>query len=126
MADVLSILSTAYKTTVPVTAGKYVAVEPDAYKGSWTGKYADGKKFEINVSQVSGFRAQVQYKSGGTVKYQQVLIKDNTFRVGDTKFTLNAAGYGDTYANTATIKNVVTDAATGSTYLDTATASRDA
>lgn len=118
MADVLSILSTAYKTTVPTTAGKYVAVDADAYKGSWTGKYANGKKFEISISQVDGFRAQVKYQSEGTVKYQQVLIKDSSFRVGDTKFQLTAD-------NKATIKNVVTDAATGGTYLDTAYATRD-
>lgn len=119
MADVLSILSTAYKTTVPTTSSKYVAVDAEAYKGSWQGKYANGKSFDVNISQVSGFRAQVKYQSEGTVKYQQVLIKDNSFRVGDTKFTLT----GD---NKATIKNVVTDAATGSTYLDTAFATRDA
>ncbi|MCX7319305.1 MAG: hypothetical protein NT113_07345 [Hyphomicrobiales bacterium] len=117
MADALSILATAYKTTVPTTSGKYVAVDAEAYQGSWTGKYANGKKFEVAVSQVNGFRAQVKYQSEGTVKYQQVLIKDNTFRVGDTKFQLT----GD---NKATIKNVVTDAATGSTYLDTAFATR--
>ena len=118
MADALSILATAYKTTTPVTAGKYVAVDADAYKGSWKGTYANGKKFEVSISQVEGFRAQVKYQSEGTVKYQQVLIKDNAFRVGDTKFQMTAN-------NKATIKNVVTDAATGSTYLDTAYAARD-
>lgn len=119
MADVFGILSSAYKTATPPTAGKYVAVDPDAYNGSWGGKYANGKSFQISISQVSGFRAQVKYASEGTVKYQQVLIKDNTFRVGDTKFTLNGN-------NKATIKNVVTDPATGGTYLDTAYAKRDA
>ena len=118
MADPLSILATAYKTTTPTTAGKYVAVDADAYKGSWEGKYANGKKFEISISQVEGFRAQVKYQSEGTVKFQQVLIKDNSFRVGDTKFQM-------TGKNKATIKNVVTDAATGGTYLDTAFATRD-
>lgn len=117
MADVLSILSTAYKTTTPTTSGKYVAVDPDLYKGSWNGTYANGKKFTVNVSQVDGFRAQVKYQSEGTVKYQQVLIKDSQFRVGDTKFYLTAD-------NKATIKNVVTDPVTGSTYLDTAYATR--
>jgi hypothetical protein len=117
MADALGILAAAYKTTTPVTAGKYVPVDADAYKGSWQGKYANGKKFEVAISQVDGFRAQVKYQSEGTVKFQQVLIKDNSFRVGDTKFFL-------TGNNKATIKNVVTDAATGSTYLDTAYATR--
>lgn len=118
MADALSILATAYKTNTPITAGKYVAVDADAYKGKWEGTYANGKKFEINISQVNGFRAQVQYKSEGTVKYQQVLIKDNSFRVGDTKFQMTAD-------NRATIKNVVTDPVTNGTYLDTAYAIRD-
>jgi hypothetical protein len=118
MADVLSILSSSYRTTVPTTSTKYVDVNPDAFKGSWEGAYADKKKFKIDISQISGFRAQVKYSSGSTVKYQQVLIKDNTFRVGDTKFALTAN-------NKATIKTAVTDPATGSTYLDTAYAIRN-
>jgi hypothetical protein len=44
----------------------------------------------------------VQYQSGGTNKYQEVLIKDNSFRIGDTKFTL-------TKQRQSEIKNVVTD-----------------
>jgi hypothetical protein len=59
----------------------------------------------------------VRYQSAGTAKYQSVLIKDGSFRVGDTKFLLTKKG-------TATIKNVVTDPATGSTFLDTATATQ--
>jgi hypothetical protein len=66
---------------------------------------------------VSGFHAKVRYQSEGTVKYQDVLIKDKAFRVGDTKFTLTGNGK-------AQIKNVVTNAATGQTYLDTAFAAR--
>ncbi|UZE51313.1 hypothetical protein [Rhodopseudomonas sp. P2A-2r] len=124
MADVLGILSAAYRKTAPVTAGKYVAVDPNAYKGGWEGKYSNGKSFKVDVSQISGFRAQVKYESAGTVKYQQVLIKDDTFRVGDTKFTLSKTKKGDIVPNKAIIKNVVTDAATGTTFLDTATAVR--
>ena len=101
MADVLSILSANYKTvgmTVP-TKTPYVAVDPTLYEGNWTGKYADNKTFKITVSNVTGFRAKVQYQSGGTNKFQEVLIKDNAFRIGDTKFTLTKRG-------TAQIKNV--------------------
>ena len=90
MADVLSILSSAYKTTVPTTAGKYVAVNADDYKGSWTGKYSNGKKFKVDVSQIQGFRAQVKYQSVSTVKYQQVLIKDSSFRVGPDAHALRS------------------------------------
>jgi hypothetical protein len=117
MADVMSILSANYKTvglTVP-SKTPYVAVDPKLYQGSWTGKYANNKSFQITVSDVSGFHAKVKYQSDSTVKYQDVLIKDLSFRVGDTKFTLTKLG-------TAQVKNVVTDPATGATYLDTATA----
>jgi hypothetical protein len=117
VAEIMSILSANYKAaglSVPSKTA-YVAVDPKLYQGDWTGTYADKKTFQITVSNVSGFRAQVKYLSGGTVKYQSVLIKDQSFRVGDTKFILTKAG-------TAQIKNVITDPTTGSTYLDTATA----
>ena len=119
MADVMSILSANYKSVGAATAvpskTKYVPVDPTLYQGIWSGTYANKKSFTINVSNVSGFRAQVKYQSGSTVKFQNVLIKDLSFRVGDTKFTLTKVG-------TATVKNAVTDPATGSTFLDTATA----
>jgi hypothetical protein len=118
MADIMSILSSAYKSNVLNAAPsktKYVPVDPTLYQGAWTGKYADGKAFSISISKVDGFRAQVRYESGGTTQYQQVLIKDFSFRFGNTKFTLTGIGK-------AQIKNVVTDPATGSTYLDTAQA----
>ncbi len=89
MADMMSIIAANYKTvgmTVP-SKTPYVAVDPALYEGSWTGKYADKKTFKITVSNVTGFRAKVQYQSGGTSKFQEVLIKDNAFRVGDTKFS---------------------------------------
>ena len=119
MADVLSILSANYKSvglTVP-TKTPYVSVDPTLYKGDWTGKYADNKTFKISISDITGFRAKVQYQSAGTNKFQEVLIKDSSFRIGDTKFTLTKAG-------TAQVKNVITDPATGSTLLDTAYATQ--
>ena len=121
MSDIMSILSTAYKAnTLSSTTGssKYVAVDSSLYQGNWTGTYSDGKKFSLNVSQVDGLRAQIHYQSDGTSQYQQVLIKDSSFRFGNTKFTLTDTG-------TAQIKNVVTDPATGSSYLDTAQATVD-
>ena len=120
MADLMSILSTAYKSDVLSTARsstKYVPVDASLYEGKWSGVYSDGKKFSLTVSQVSGFRAQVHYESAGSSQFQQVLIKDNSFRFANTRFTLTAAGK-------AQVKNVVTNEATGSTYLDTAIAKR--
>ena len=98
-------------------SSKYVAVDSSLYQGSWTGKYADNKSFKITVSNVTGFRAKVHYQSGGTNKYADVLIRDNAFRIGDTKFMVTKVG-------TAVIKNVVTDPATGGTMLDTAYATQ--
>jgi hypothetical protein len=119
MADLWSIISSNYKTvglTVP-SKTPYVAVDPTLYEGSWTGKYADNKTFKFTISNVAGFRAKVQYQSGGTNKFQEVLIKDNAFRIGDSKFTLTANGKAE-------VKNVVTDPSSGQTYLDQAYASR--
>jgi len=119
MADMMSILSANYKTvgmTVP-SKTPYFAVNPANYEGDWTGKYPDNKTFKISISNVTGFRAKVHYQSGSTSKYQDVLIRDNSFRVGDTKFALTSNGK-------ALIKNVVTDPASGQTYMDTAYASR--
>ena len=96
MADMMSIIAANYKTvgtTIP-TKTPYVAVDPTLYEGSWTGKYANQKTFKITVSNITGFRAKVQYQSDGTSKFQEVLIKDNAFRVGDTKFALTGHKYG--------------------------------
>ncbi|HWX06966.1 MAG TPA: hypothetical protein VN065_14145 [Bradyrhizobium sp.] len=124
MSDIGSILSASYKaagtTTIP-SKTKYVAVDPKLYQGTWSGTYADKKTFKITVTGVSGFRAQVKYQSGTTVKYGSVLIKDHAFRIGDTKLIL-ATPATATKAATATVKNVLTDPATGTTYLDTAVA----
>jgi hypothetical protein len=119
MADIMSLLSTAYRSNALKAApsnSKYVAVDPKLFQGSWSGKYANNKSFNFTISNVSGYQAKVRYQSDdGTVQYQDVLIKDFAFRIGNTKFTLTAVGK-------AQIKNVVTDPATGSTYLDTASA----
>lgn len=119
MADVLSILAANYKTvglTVPSNT-PYVAVDPEAYEGTWKGRYADQKDFTVTVSNVTGFRAKVKYQSGTTVKYQDVLIRDNAFRVGDTKFTLTSTGKAE-------IKTVQTDPVSGDSLVDTAYATQ--
>jgi hypothetical protein len=119
MADFFSILSTAY-TTVPTpsaaSSAKYVPVDPAHYEGTWKGTYSTGEKFSFTISNVEGFRAKVKYESGnGPIKYQDVLIKDNSFRLGDSKFLLKKVGH-------ATIKTVVTNPATGKSALNTAPA----
>ncbi len=116
MADILSTLSSNYLTvgaSNTYSTSKYVDVDKDMFQGTWNGKYADNSKFSITVSDVTGFRAKVKYQSGSTVKFQDVLIKDNAFRIGDSKFTVTRAG-------TAEVKTVMTNAATGASSLETA------
>ena len=82
-----------------------------SFQGSWTGTYSNNQKFELTISEVNGFRAQVKYQSGSTVQYGNVLIGNgSSFRIGDTKFLLTGAGK-------ATVANAVTDPVTGNTSL---------
>lgn len=120
MAELLSIISSNYTTVggMTQTGSKYVNVDPETFQGSWKGKYANNEAFEIQVSNVTGFRAKVKYQSGATTKYQDVLIRDNAFRVGDTKFVLTRAG-------TAQINTVVTNPATGASSLEKAYAKQN-
>ena len=120
MADLWSIISANYKTVglnTNLMTGKYVNVDPDAYQGTWSGKYANNTKFTVTISEISGFKAKVRYQSGSTLQHQQVLIKNDAFRIGDSKFTLQKNGM-------AQVKTVTTDPAIGGSYVDTAYASR--
>lgn len=119
MPDLMSIISANYVAVGQqvIKPGKYVNVDPEMYQGTWRGKYADGTRFAIQVSNVDGFRAKVKYEHGSTTKYQDVLIKDSSFRVADSKFTLAANGR-------AQVKTILTNSSTGKSTLETATALR--
>jgi hypothetical protein len=120
MSDIFSIISANYKaaTATPPSRTAYVDVDPKAYAGKWEGKYSDKTKFSFQISHISGFRAQVKYTDSSGVKFQQVLIKDNSFKIGNSKFTLQKPGH-------AQVKTVVVNAATGATVLNTAYATLD-
>jgi len=114
VADFFSILSNSIMTAPTPSNTKYVPVDSSLYKGTWKGTYSTGEKFSFSISDVQGFRAKVKFQSGtGPALYQDVLIKDNSFRIGDTKFLLKKVGH-------AQIKTVVTNPATGGTVLNTA------
>ncbi len=116
MADFFTILGNAYKTApIPSSSKvKYVPVDPSYYTGTWKGTYSTGEQFSFQISDVHGFRAKVRYQSGnGPIQFQDVLIKDNSFRIGDSKFLLKKIGH-------AMIKTVVTNPATGKSVLNTA------
>src|SRR6266550_4738270 len=120
MADIFGILSNSYKTAPTPSSSqvKYVPVDPTLYNGTWKGTYSTGEKFSFTVSDVEGFRAKVRYQSGnGPIKFQDVLIKDNAFRMGDSKFLMSKIGHG-------TIKTVVTNPATGQSTLNSAPVDR--
>jgi hypothetical protein len=119
MGDIMSILQNVYASASLTTpsATPYTNVDPANYQGSWNGAYSNNQKFQFTISQVEGFRAQVKYQSGSTVQYQSVLIKDNSFRIGDSKFTLSSAG-------NAQIRTAITDPVTGSTSLITGVAAQ--
>jgi hypothetical protein len=118
MSDIYSVLQSAYSTApLTPTATKYTPVDPKSYQGSWSGTYSNNQKFELTISEVNGFRAQVKYQSGSTVQYQQVLIGNSSFRIGDTKFVLTGKG-------TATVATAVTDPVTGDTSLVKASATQ--
>jgi hypothetical protein len=107
----MSVLQNAYATAaLTPTNTKYTPVDPNSYQGTWTGTYSNNQKFEFTISDVNGFRAQVKYQSGSIVQYQQVLIANSAFRIGDTKFVLTGSGK-------ATVANAVTDPTTGNTSL---------
>jgi hypothetical protein len=111
MSDIMSILQSAYATApLTPTNTKYTPVDPTSYQGTWSGTYSNNQKFELTISDVNGFRAQVKYQSGTTTQYQQVLIGNSSFRIGDTKFVLTGSGK-------ATVANAVTDPVTGNTSL---------
>ncbi len=95
MSDILSVLQSAYASApLTPTNTKYTPVDPKSYQGSWSGTYSNNQKFELTISDVNGFRAQVKYQSGSTVQYQQVLIGNSSFRIGDTKFVLTGSRQG--------------------------------
>lgn len=119
MADIWNIISSNYVTVggaVPSNS-KYVAVDPEKFEGSWKGKYANGTSFEVGISSVNGFRAKVKYLSGSTLKFQDVLIRDSSFRIGNSKFMV-------TGNDKAQIATVVTNPLTGTSTLEKAAATR--
>jgi hypothetical protein len=111
MSDIMSVIASAYATApLTPTTTKYTNVDPKSYEGTWQGTYSNNQSFKITISDVNGFRAQVKYQSGSTTQYQQVLIGNSSFRIGDSKFVLSGTGK-------AVVYNAVTSPTTGDTSL---------
>ena len=117
MSDIYSILSSAYTAApvTPVSNTPYTNVDPTLYQGTWSGTYSNNnQKFELTISQVSGFRAQV--KQHGAVSRRA----DQGWLVPDrrAKFSLNANGG-------ATVATVITSPVDCSTTLIQGNATMD-
>jgi hypothetical protein len=121
VSDIFNILATNYSTvgTTPNIKSKYVAVDPKLFEGTWTGKYGDNTKFSVTISQVDGFRAKVKFVGDGKTQYSQVLIRDNAFRIGDSKFQV-------TGKDVAQVATAVVDPTTGTTSVGKSIAKRTA
>ena len=119
MSDIMSVIASSY-ATAPLTPAttRYTNVDPTSYQGTWQGTYSNNQKFKITISDVKGFRAQVKYQSGSATQYQQVLIGNASFRIGNSKFVLTGTGKAEVY-------NAVTDPVTGNTSLVQGSATLD-
>lgn len=120
MSDIFSIIQSGYVNSVVTTpsTGKYVAVDPTSYQGTWTGTYTKNeKKFSLQISDVQGFRAQVKINDANGVSNQSVLIKNGTFRVGNSKFVLASSGK-------AQLATAITDPVSGNVTVISGTATQ--
>jgi hypothetical protein len=110
MSDIMSILQNAYAATPQSLfppGSKFAKVDPTQYQGTWTGKDPLGQPFTIKITNVRGYRANVTFNSSSGFQYQQALITTkNSFRIGDSSFTLTGKGK-------AQVNTIVTDPTTG-------------
>jgi hypothetical protein len=125
MSDLLSVLSTAYKSAPLPSPGNYVNVDPTKYQGTWSGSYPPKTKgplaenFTLSVTDVQGFRAQVKFQvANGPIQSVSVLIKNSAFKIGDTKFSLSSN------KDTLSVNTIITNPVTQDQSLVTTTATR--
>jgi hypothetical protein len=120
----MSILSSSYASAaqapslIPIGA-KFAPVDPTQYQGTWTGKDPLGQPFSLKITDVSGYRANVTFQSSSGLQYAKVFITtNNSFRIGDSSFTLSST------AGSAQLNTVVTDATTGIQTVQNSTATQ--
>lgn len=111
MSSIMSILQSSYTTAAPqnlISPGdKFANVDPTQYQGTWTGKDYQNQPITIQITKVSGYRANVTLQSSSGLQFQRAFITTKgTFRIGDSQFKLTANGV-------AKINTIVTDPTTG-------------
>jgi hypothetical protein len=120
--DVMSVLQSSY---TPATANslfspgsKFAAVDPTKWQGTWTGKDYKNQPFTFKITNVKGYRADVTFtSSAGLVEQKAFITTKNSFRIGDSSFTLTGNGV-------AKLVTIVIDPNTGIQTENTATANR--
>ena len=118
MADIMSILQSGYTAAAPQAlfpvGSKFAKVDPTKWQGTWTGKDYKNQPFDISITKVSGYRANVVFQSSAGLQTARVFITTkNSFRIGDSSFTLTGNGV-------AKLVTIVTDPNTGIQTEDTA------
>jgi hypothetical protein len=124
LSSIMSILSSGYaagsqsQSLIP-TGAKFANVNPTQYQGKWTGKDPQGQPFTMSITDVKGYRANVVYQSASGLQSARVFITtNNSFRVGDSSFTLTGTGK-------ANISTVITDPTSGNQTIQTSAATLD-
>jgi hypothetical protein len=122
MADIMSILQSSYTATSANSlfspGSKFANVDPTKWQGTWTGKDYQNQPFTFKITNVKGYRADVTFQSSAGLQEQKAFITTkNSFRIGDSSFTLTGNGV-------AKLATIVTDPNTGIQTENTATATR--
>jgi hypothetical protein len=122
MVDFFSILQSGYAASAPQAlfsvGSRFANVDPKQWQGTWTGTDVNQKSFTVSIARVQGFRANVRLDSSAGLRQLRVFITTkNSFRIGDSSFTLLPDGK-------AKLVTIVTDPTTGKQTADTAFATR--
>ncbi len=111
MADILSILQSSYTANTQsliAPGSKFANVDATQWQGNWTGTDDKKQPVSISITKVTGFRANVSLTDAteGQQAARAFITTKNTFRVGNSQFTL-------TGANKGVLTTIVTDPTTG-------------
>ena len=111
MADIMSILQSSYTASsqsLVAPGSKFANVDATQWAGKWTGTDDKKQPVSISITKVTGYRANVSVtdSSEGQVNNRVFITTKNTFRIGNSQFTL-------TGANKGVLITIVTDPTTG-------------
>jgi hypothetical protein len=111
MSDIMSILQSSYTANTQsliAPGSKFANVDATQWQGKWTGTDDKKQPVSLSITKVSGYRANVSLSDAteGQANARAFITTKNTFRVGNSQFTL-------TGANKGVLTTIVTDPTTG-------------